>query len=762
MVREILHPCSFEAPGKFSFEMSYPLSDPSSKFIDAPRPSAIPALAGNVALASKDISISEICMVVRRRKRIICSCIILTLLLAGLYCTFSPRRYEAMARLAIDHDNANALGINSSDPLNLFGDPMITQETQVRIMQSDTVAWDVIRQLRLDKNPEFARQKAENHNQPLENLSPTSRVALLKAFHSRLQVTTVPKTWMIEMRFRSKDPKLAADIVNATTNAYLERNFRTRYNATMQASDWLTKQLDDLKQRVQSSQQQFVEFQKKNGIIGADETHNIILSQLDELNKGLATAQAERILREARYREALSADPRVIAEIAPSANLQVLRAQEADLKDQLAQASAKYGNAYPRVKQLQNQLSQVEGGLQVELNNVSQRLKSEYQAASRAEMMASDEVEKSKQQAYKMNEAGIEYMILKQDLDASRDLYQDLMKKLEEAGIVAGLKSTNVNVVDAAEIPGIPAEPVVVLDMLIALILGSAGGLGLAFLLENLDTSIGSPEHVEQLARMPVLCVVPHIVLRGRNGTRPLEESERNKPLSLVRPESAFAEAFRALRTTLLLSSAGSPPKVLVITSAVPEEGKTTTAINVAVALARNKRRVLLVDADMHRRGLQERLNLKGSGLSGCLTNANVDEQTAYISLPELPSLHIVPAGARAPFPGELLSSDQMCRLLERWRVNYDHIVFDTPPLLGLTDAIVLATMADAVLLVARCGRTGRQTLCRAREALARVDAPTPRVILNDLNMSSTDYYGYYGYYGDKSGHYYGGKSLNN
>jgi capsular exopolysaccharide synthesis family protein len=743
--------------------MSHSLSHSSSKLIDAPQDSAIPALAGHGAQPSKDISLADIWMVVRRRKLIISSCMTLMLLLAVAYCVLAPRRYEATARLSIDHDSANTLGINSSDPLNLFGDPMVMQETQVRIMQSDTVAWDVIRRLRLDKNPEFAKQKTGSQNQSPDEISPIGRVALLRAFHSRLQVSTVPKTWMIEMRFRSKDPKLAADIVNATTNAYLERNFRTRYNATMQASDWLSKQLDDLKQRVQSSQQQFVEFQKKNGIIGTDETHNIILSQLDELNKGLAASQAERIVREARYREALSADPKVIAEIAPSANLQVLRAQEADLKDQFAQASAKYGYEYPRVKQLQAQLSQVDASLRVEIKNVSQRLKSEYDAASRAEEMASGEVEKSKQQAYRMNEAGIEYLILKQDLEASRDLYQDLMKKLEEAGIVAGLKSTNVNVVDAAEIPGIPAEPVVVLDMLIALILGSAGGLGLAFLLENLDTSISSPEHVELFARMALLCVVPHLMLGGRNGTRPLKECERNKPLSLVRPQSPFAESFRALRTTLLLSSAGSPPKVLVITSAVPEEGKTTTAINVAVALARNQRRVLLVDADMHRRGLQERLGFENcAGLSGCLTGMKDDGQSAVVSLPELPSLHIVPAGARAPFPAELLGSDEMRQLLEGWRVDYDHIVIDTPPVLGLTDAIILATMADAVLLVARCGRTGRQTLCRAREALARVGAPTPRVILNDLNMSSPEYCRYYGYSSDQYGHYYGDKSLEN
>jgi capsular exopolysaccharide synthesis family protein len=199
-----------------------------------------------------------------------------------------------------------------------------------------------------------------------------------------------------------------------------------------------------------------------------------------------------------------------------------------------------------------------------------------------------------------------------------------------------------------------------------------------------------------------------------------------------------------------------------VITSAVPGEGKTTIAINAAVALAQNQRRVLLVDADMRRRGLQEYLGFAGcEGLSGCLTGVN-DVQTTVVPVPELPNLHVLPAGARPPIPAELLGSDEMRRLLEHWQADYDHVVFDTPPILGLTDAAILATMADTVLLVARCGRTGRQTLCRARDVLARIDAPTPGVVLNDLNLNSSEHYGYYGYYGDEYGHYYGEKSLKN
>ena len=469
------------------------------------------------------------------------------------------------------------------------------------------------------------------------------------------------------------------------------------------------------------------------------------------MNKQLAGAQAERIVREARYRQALSDDPEVIAQIAPSTKLQLLQGQQADLKNQYAELSASYGTSYPRVEQVRAQLAQVESALQKELVNTRQGLQAQYEAASKGEKLATGEVEGIKQEAYKLNDAGVQFMILNREATASRDLYEDLMKKLNEAGIIAGLKSTNVNVVDPAEVPVIPAEPLVGLTMLIAALLGTTAGVGSAFLIERLDTTISSPEQAELLTGMPMLSAIPHIFLHGRNGTRPLAQSEMHKPLSLVRPQSAFAESFRALRTTLLLSAPGSAPKVLVITSAVPGEGKTTTAINLAVALAQSTKRVLLVEADMRKPGLLELLSLgKKDGLSECLTGA-AEFTNAVASIPELPDLDVLSAGQRPPAPAELLGSDQMRGLIAQWRAEYDHVILDTPPIMGLTDAVVLASMSDAVVLVVRYGRTSRQTLCRARDLLTRVNAHTIGVVVNDLKLNSSEHYNYYGYYADKA-----------
>ena len=514
---------------------------------------------------------------------------------------------------------------------------------------------------------------------------------MLKIFHSALHVEAVPKTELIEVRFRARDPQIAAKVANALTSAYIERTFRTRYEATMQASDWLSKQLDDLKKNVEASQERFTEYQKKSGIIGTDEPHNIFIVQLDELDKQMAAAEAERIVREARFRVAASGNPELIADVAPTSTLAILRAQQADLKDQYAQLAAKYGNAYPRVTQVRAQQRQVEAGITAQVKEIRDRFEKEYDAALKTEQMLDAELEKQKQEAFRMNDAGIQFAILKRDFDSSRDLYEDLMKKLKEAGIVAGLHSTNVDVIDPAEIPVEPSEPRVLLNLLIGFMLGSCSGAGLAFLLEGLDTTISTPEHGKYWPTCRCWGWYHTMDLNGSHGHEPLSKWEYNLPLLLSRPNSHFAEAFRALRTTLLLSSPGAPPKVIMISSAAPGEGKTTLSVNCAVALAQKGSHVLLVDADLRRSRAHGHFRVQGElGLSSCLAGS-LDAREFIKPLSIAVNLDFMPAGRRPPNPVELLDSERMRRLLEQWRNEYDHIVIDTPPLGSLSDALVLS-----------------------------------------------------------------------
>ena len=706
--------------------------------------------------AKDDITLQEIWRVLRKRRLLVLGCLIGTVVLAGAISAFLPRRYEAVARVLVNPQDSNALGLDPMEALagnGLSND--IVQQTQVRVLQSDPLAWSVIRQLRLDQRKDFAGELTTPPGDAIDHVPANKRVLLLATFHELLRVEAVPKTELIEVRFRARDPQEAANGANALTNAYIERNFRTRYEATLQASDWLSKQVDDLKKDVEGSQQRFTEYQKKSGIIGPDETHNVFIVQLDELNKQLAGAEAERILREARFRIAVSGNPELIADVAPTSTLAILRGQQADLKNQYAQLTAKYGSAYPRVEQVSAQLHQVEDSIATQIKEVRDRFEEEFRAASKTEHMLSEELEKQKQQAYKMNDAGIQFAILKRDLDSSREFYEGLMKKLKEAGIVAGLHSTNVDVIDPAEAPIKPAEPRILLNLAIGFLLGIFGGVGFAFLLENLDSTITAPENGDVLADMPMLGVVPHMSRSGSRGHRQPSNGESNLPFLLSRPDSQFAEALRALRTTLLLSSAGAPPKVVIVSSAAPGEGKTTMSINLALTLAQKGSRVLLVDADMRRSGAQGRLGMQGErGLSSCLA-ASLDARDLIRPLPGGMGLDVLPSGQSPPNPVELLDSERMRVLIEQWRGQYDHVVIDTPPLVGLSDALVLSPFADAVLLVARSAHTSKQSLRRARDILTRINAHTVGVVINDLNLESADHYNYYGYYGSKYGQYY-------
>jgi capsular exopolysaccharide synthesis family protein len=439
-----------------------------------------------------------------------------------------------------------------------------------------------------------------------------------------------------------------------------------------------------------------------------------------------------------------------------------LRDQQASLGIQIADLSTQFGPQYPKVLQLNSQLKEIDRQLQLETNKAVDHLKGQYLAALQRENMLRDAFDKQKQEANKLNESAIEYSILKRDLDSNRTLYEGLLEKLKEAGVTAGLRSNNFRIIDAARVPTAPSEPDVPRNLSFALVLGLISGVGLAFVLENMDNTVRTPEQATALSGLPALGMIPlgsKAGTRGAYGKRlvltPAQVSkEVVETVTQVRPQSQMAESYRALRTSLLLSNLGAPPKVIVVTSARPQEGKTTTSINTAIVLAQKGVRVLLMDADLRRPSIHKTL-LMGtrSGLSNVLTGTATPEETITTS-PILPNLFIMPAGTPPPNPAELLASSNMRDLIAELRGLYDHIVIDTPPTLSVTDAVVLSPRADATILVIRSGQTTKQALRRARDILMQVNAHVAGVLLNAVDLSSPDYYYYYEYQG-KYGQYY-------
>jgi polysaccharide biosynthesis transport protein len=723
---------------------------------------------------TQDSLLREYVRVLIKSKWVVIASVVLVVGVVAISTLRSTPIYEALGSIAINKMDPVTFNLKDSSGGGDYYDPT-DLDTEVRILKSDLLALQVIRQLNLDRQPEFGT----NSKSPSSALELTSDVlqldsaktsTVLAGFKGSLQVSLVPNTRIIEIRYRSPDKNIAARVVNTLANTYVEQNFKTRFESTMQASDWLSKQLVDLQIKVETSQEKLVQYQKEHEILGIDEKQNITTAKLDELNRELTAAESLRMEKESVYHLVQSGDSDSIVAAANvdgaargssanSALLEKLREQQADVKIQVAQLNTQFGPSYPKLAQLNSQLKEVEAQIQTEMRKVAARLRGDYLAAVQRESMLRSALDRQKQEANKLNESAIEYSLLKRDVDANRTLSEGLLEKLKEAGVTAGLRSNNFRIVDVARVPTAPSGPNLLRNLAFALALGLSTGIGLAFLLESMDNTVRTPEQAQTISALPSLGMIP----LGSRSTRELGSRQKltlassKEAVELVtqsRPRSQMAESYRALRTSLLLTFAGGPPKVILITSALPEEGKTTTSVNSAIVLAQKGTRVLLIDADLRRPSIHKTLGMGPKiGLSNVLTGTATLQQ-AMIPSTILPDLFILPAGTPPPNPAELLASTKMKNVLEELRKQYDHIVIDSPPTLSVTDAVVMSTSADAVVLVIRSGHTTKPALRRARDILLQVNARVCGVLVNAVDLSSPDYYYHYEYQG-KYGHDY-------
>ncbi|HYM79304.1 MAG TPA: polysaccharide biosynthesis tyrosine autokinase [Candidatus Dormibacteraeota bacterium] len=725
-------------------------------------------------LAPHESAAGEYLRTLIKRKWVIASCLVTIFAIVAIASLKTTPVYEAGGTIAINKPDTT-LNFQNSATFSLdYYDPT-ELDTEVKILQSDLLAMQVIRELNLDRRPEFAGQAPPSPSPSLDlapdplQSDPARASSMIGGFKGSLKVSLSPNTRIIEVHYRSPDPQMAANVVNTLMQTYVENNFKARFESTMQASDWLSKQLVDLQMKVETSQQKLVRYQKEHEILGTDEKQNITMEKLDELNKELTNAETERMDKEALYRLVESGDPDAIVSSASSLEdqgsqagsqlLGTLRAKEAELKIQAADMSTQFGPSYPKLTQLNNQLKEIDTQIQAEMKKMAAKIRGQYTTALQRENMLHAALEKQKQEANKLNESAIEYSLLKRDVDTNRQLYEGLLEKLKAAGVSAGLKSNNFRIVDSARPPTTPIEPNIPRNLLFAAVLGLASGVGLAFLLEGLDNTVRTTEQAQAISGVASLGMIPLGSKSAREGPNPKRmviatSKEAVELVTQVRPQSQMAESYRALRTSLLLSNLGAPPRVIMVTSALPQEGKTTTSINTAVVLAQKGVRVLLIDADLRRPSIHKTLGMgPRSGLSNVLTGSTTLEE-AITRTTILPNLFVLPAGTPPPNPAELLASSNMRDVLTQLGEQYDHIVIDTPPSLSVTDAVVLSPRADAVVLVIRSGQTTKQALRRSRDILMQVNAKVVGVLLNAVDLSSPDYYYYYEYQGKYARYY--------
>ena len=742
--------------------------------VDLGRPGA-PHLYPQLPSSPHESAIGEYLRVLAKRKWIVLGCLATIFSVVAIASLRTTKVYEAGGTIAVNKPD-NSLSFQNSATFSLdYYDPS-ELETEVKILQSDVLALEVVRELNMDRRPEYGGGQPSSSSldlapDPLQ-VDPAKASSLVGEFRGNLRVALSQNSRIIEVHYRSADPQLAANVVNKLMETYIEDNRKARFESTMQASDWLQKQLVDLQMKVETSQEKLVHYQREHEILGIDEKQNIITAKLDELNKALTMAESERMDKEAFYRLVESGDPDAIASSSididagtggggqsASALLESLRSKRADLNIQAADLGTQFGPSYPKLAQLNNQLKEIDTQIAAEMKKVVGKVRGEYLTALRRENMLHDALERQKQEANKLNESAIEYNILKRDSETYRTLYEGILEKMRQAGVSAGLKSNNFRIIDSARPPSYPIEPNIPRNLGFALMLGLASGVGLAFLLEGLDNTIRTTEQAESISGLASLGMIPlgsRAARDGANGKRLVIASSKEavELITQARPQSPMAESYRALRTSLLLSNLGAPPKVIMVTSALPQEGKSTTSTNTAVVLAQKGVRVLLIDADLRRPSIHKILGMgPRSGLSNVLTGSTTLEQ-AITRTTIVPNLFILPAGTPPPNPAELLASANMRAMLDQLREQYDHIVVDTPPTLSVTDAVVLSPRADAVVLVIRSSQTTKQALRRARDILAQVNAKVVGVLLNAVDLSSPDYYYYYEYQGKYAGYY--------
>jgi polysaccharide biosynthesis transport protein len=675
--------------------------------------------------------------------------------------------YEATARVEVDRESQAELPFqNPSSSYDDYVDMDGYIETQTKILESETLALMTIKSLDLGRYPEFGGASAGlNFGQG----GAAKRPEILGAFLGSLQVRRVPNSRLIDVTFDAQDPQLAAQVANAHVQNYIEQNFRSKYDATTQASTWLSSELEELRIKVEKSEDDRLAYERANQIWQTDDKQDITTQKLGDLSKALTEAQTSLAQKEALYRMATSGNVDALPAISGSGYVMDLSKKKTDLDQAYADALNQYGPNYPKVQRLVEQQKQVGGALDAARKATIDGITDDYNTARSHVELLQEALDKQKAETNDLAEKLVQYHILQHDADSNKQLYDGMLQKLKEAGITAGLRSSNIRVVDPALVPSSPSRPQKARNILLAVFVGLVGGIGLAIFREYLDNTVKSPDDVERLTGLPSLAVVPSMpILNGHAGRMPKlargaersaeDQSARVEMLSHMQPKSQISEAFRGLRTSLLLSQAEHPPQVILVTSALPREGKTTAAVNLAVTLAQLGDRTLLLDCDLRKPGVRRALNLpsaKEAGLSSYLAGVCTLEEVTFPH-PTIANLSALTTGPVPPSPADLISSLRMRDGIAELRRRFKFVVIDSPPIMAATDAVILSALTDGVLLIVRSGETPKEAFTRSRDLLAAVKCRLLGVVLNAVDSSAPDYYYSYRYYPYAYGYGYG------
>jgi capsular exopolysaccharide synthesis family protein len=753
-------------------------------------------------------SLREIVRVLRKRKYFILS-IALGVFVAGLLlCVVMRPQYKSTATMLVDKESGGGLDLGSLSSLaSAVGgsdDLKVEMGTHIAILQSDSNALAVYNELNLKDvvpykfNPglleslRFGGKIKAEKGLPIEN-APITRERFLKLFAKHLKVDSTPDTRLITVAYRDYDPQRAAAIANSLVDNYTREYLHSRYQATARATDWLSGQLGVLKKNVDDTQKKLTDYEHESGLsvlmlglsmgtggdsgpsggasAGGGGVHIPAVDKLAALNQELTAAEANRIAKEAIYRLTETQSPEVVLGLGSSdlssvgggsavisqgnglAVLQGLRQQEAAVKMNYADISTKYGARNPRLAEIQGQINALDDQIHQELKRISQRALNDFTLAQKSEDGVRKEYAKQEEVVGHTNDGMIQLEILAGEALSSRALYEGLSTKLQAAGVEAGVKATNLSLVDPARPPAAQSRPDWLIYPGIALAAGLLLGVAGAFVKENLDDAVVTSDQAERISGYPVMSNIPLIRREDLAAVTPSGETQ-DQSLLLSSPHSPIAESYRSLRTAIQLSAVDKPLQVLLVSSPLGSDGKSTISYNTAIAFAQQGRRVLLVDVDLRKSRLHHLFGVDRSpGLSEVLTG-QASLEAAVRPHNSVEGFFLLPAGTLPPNPADLVASHRFDDLLALLRGQYDLIILDSPPILLVTDAAILSGKADGIIVVIRSGVTTQPVLARVSALLHRGAGHMLGLVLNAVDTRSVEYYYSYGYYGGSK--YYG------
>jgi len=738
------------------------------------RPASTAAHAAPQPLATYtgdgDVHILDRLAVLYRYRRIAVTVFVLTTAALMIQGYSTVPKYQARAQIEIDAERATALpGITTPDN-TYYEDPDPYYKTQYRIIKGRELTRRVVKKLNLQERAEFngtekprttpfsmlrdvkqrvvnlvQPQKPEQVEAPRADEAPDES-GLVSAFISRVDVSPITGSKLVDVAFVSSDPQFAATAANALVDEYVESNLEIKLLGTQNMIEWLDKELAKQLQKVQDSERAMATYRERQNALSLDDKQNLVGARLNKLNDDAMAARSRRLQRELLYKQVqgLQAGQSLdgIPAIAQNPSVVTAKNHVTDLQRTLADLSSKYGEKHPSIQKARTDLSEGEKQYAFELARAAQTIKNDYESAALEEQTIARGLDSAKADAQNLSRLGVDYNVMQRDAQTNRTIYDTLLARQKELTVSSNSRANNVRVIDHAEVPRGPMAPTGRRTWLLSLAIGFTLAVAVAYGLDYMNDTIKTPEDVTRRLKLPFLGLVPSV----RGDKHPL--------LASARVPHDFGESFRALRTSLVSKYPGTGTKVLLVTSAQPLEGKTTTAANVAMALAYGGSRVLLIDADMRRPGLHRPLRLTNErGLSQVLIGqARVRD---VIQRTVDPNLLAITAGKTPPNPSELLSSERMKTLLTNLAHGpFDWIIIDTPPVLAVTDAVILAPWVSGVTFVIGAEMTRRRLAERAVETVMQTRPKYAAVVLNKVDFARNKYY-YSRYYGHQYKNYY-------